>query len=198
MGEQAEQEGGPAAKAAAPAERGNTLSDLLGRMVGEPREDGRLSLEELMSRAGRRGPAFLMQAGKTRGFHVTLVDAFRDSAAEVISSSRIRDRLHAGHLTALLLCDAEGARSQHTLRPGTAARAQARQRLPEAGLNEAPREAGRGGRTTHLCPSGAPARRPACGAWSAPLRSVPKVLVAEGGQVKITLATQAIPNRKAK
>ena len=60
MGEQAEQEGGPAAKAAAPAERGNTLSDLLGRMVGEPREDGRLSLEELMSRAGRRGPAFLM------------------------------------------------------------------------------------------------------------------------------------------
>ncbi|MCK5748421.1 MAG: bifunctional riboflavin kinase/FAD synthetase [Oricola sp.] len=46
------------------------------------------------------GPAFLMQAGKTRGFHVTLVDAFRDSAAEVISSSRIRDRLHAGDLAA--------------------------------------------------------------------------------------------------
>lgn len=60
MGEQAEQEGGPAAKAAAPAGDGNGLSDLLGRMVGEPREDGRLSLEELMTRAGRRGPAFLM------------------------------------------------------------------------------------------------------------------------------------------
>lgn len=44
------------------------------------------------------GPAFLMQAGETRGFHVTLVDAFRDGAAEVISSSRIRDRLHAGDL----------------------------------------------------------------------------------------------------
>lgn len=44
------------------------------------------------------GPAFLMQAGETRGFHVTLVDAFRDGAAEVVSSSRIRDRLQAGDL----------------------------------------------------------------------------------------------------
>jgi len=46
------------------------------------------------------GPAFLMQAGETRGFHVTLVDAFRDGAAEVVSSSRIRDRLHDGDLAA--------------------------------------------------------------------------------------------------
>ncbi|MAS07191.1 MAG: bifunctional riboflavin kinase/FMN adenylyltransferase [Ahrensia sp.] len=46
------------------------------------------------------GPAFLMQAGETRGFHVTLVDAFRDGAADVVSSSRIRDRLHGGDLAA--------------------------------------------------------------------------------------------------
>ncbi|WP_193177086.1 bifunctional riboflavin kinase/FAD synthetase [Oricola nitratireducens] len=44
------------------------------------------------------GPAFLMEAGETRGFHVTLVDAFRDGEAEVVSSSRVRDRLHAGDL----------------------------------------------------------------------------------------------------
>lgn len=44
------------------------------------------------------GPAFLMEAGETRGFHVTLVDAFRDDEAEVVSSSRVRDRLHAGDL----------------------------------------------------------------------------------------------------
>ncbi|OHV75843.1 bifunctional riboflavin kinase/FAD synthetase [Rhizobium sp. LCM 4573] len=36
------------------------------------------------------GPAFLMAAGRRRGFAVTLVDAFRDENAEVISSSRIR------------------------------------------------------------------------------------------------------------
>ena len=44
------------------------------------------------------GPAYLMEAGETRGFHVTLVDAFRDEAADVVSSSRIRERLHAGDL----------------------------------------------------------------------------------------------------
>jgi riboflavin kinase/FMN adenylyltransferase len=36
------------------------------------------------------GPAFLMEAGERGGFGVTLVDAFRDEGAEVISSSRIR------------------------------------------------------------------------------------------------------------
>jgi riboflavin kinase / FMN adenylyltransferase len=46
------------------------------------------------------GPAFLMEAGKTRGFHVTLVDAFRDDDAEVVSSSRIREKLEAGDLAA--------------------------------------------------------------------------------------------------
>jgi riboflavin kinase / FMN adenylyltransferase len=40
------------------------------------------------------GPAFLIQAGKDRGFGVTLVDAFRDENAAVISSSYIRERLH--------------------------------------------------------------------------------------------------------
>ncbi|KKX24675.1 bifunctional riboflavin kinase/FAD synthetase [Rhizobium sp. LC145] len=42
------------------------------------------------------GPAFLMAAGKRRGFAVTLVDAFRDENAEVISSSRIRALLCEG------------------------------------------------------------------------------------------------------
>lgn len=42
------------------------------------------------------GPAFLMQAGKSRGFGVTLMDAFRDEGAEVVSSSRIRALLGQG------------------------------------------------------------------------------------------------------
>ena len=43
------------------------------------------------------GPAYLMAAGERHGFGVTLVDAFRDEGAEVVSSSRIR----------ALLCDGE-------------------------------------------------------------------------------------------
>lgn len=42
------------------------------------------------------GPAFLMEAGKRNGFGVTLVDAFRDEGAEVVSSSRIRGLLAKG------------------------------------------------------------------------------------------------------
>ena len=42
------------------------------------------------------GPAFLMQAGSRHGFGVTLVDAFRDEGAEVVSSSRIRACLAQG------------------------------------------------------------------------------------------------------
>ncbi|MCJ8506527.1 bifunctional riboflavin kinase/FAD synthetase [Rhizobium lemnae] len=42
------------------------------------------------------GPAFLMDAGRRYGFDVSLVDAFRDENAEVVSSSRIRDLLIAG------------------------------------------------------------------------------------------------------
>jgi len=45
------------------------------------------------------GPAYLMAAGELHGFGVTLVDAFRDEGAEVVSSSRIRG----------LLCDGEVA-----------------------------------------------------------------------------------------
>ncbi|WP_157016950.1 bifunctional riboflavin kinase/FAD synthetase [Mesorhizobium xinjiangense] len=41
-------------------------------------------------------PAYLMAAGKKNGFGVTLVDAFRDEGAEVVSSSRIRDLLSRG------------------------------------------------------------------------------------------------------
>lgn len=39
------------------------------------------------------GPAYMMEAGRRNGFEVTLVDAMRDAEAEVISSSRIRERL---------------------------------------------------------------------------------------------------------
>lgn len=42
------------------------------------------------------GPAFLMAAGERHGFGVTLVDAFRDEGAEIISSSRIRALLAQG------------------------------------------------------------------------------------------------------
>jgi riboflavin kinase/FMN adenylyltransferase len=44
------------------------------------------------------GPAFLMEAGHRHGFEVTLVDAFRDEGAEVISSSRIREALDEGNV----------------------------------------------------------------------------------------------------
>lgn len=42
------------------------------------------------------GPAFLIDAGRRHGFAVTLVDAFRDENAEVVSSSRIRALLAEG------------------------------------------------------------------------------------------------------
>ena len=42
------------------------------------------------------GPAFLMASGERHGFHVTLVDAFRDEGAEIVSSSRIRSLLEEG------------------------------------------------------------------------------------------------------
>jgi riboflavin kinase/FMN adenylyltransferase len=48
---------------------------------------------------GRQGgPAFLMESGEQHGFGVTLVDAFRDEGAHVISSSRIRELLAAGDI----------------------------------------------------------------------------------------------------
>jgi riboflavin kinase/FMN adenylyltransferase len=42
------------------------------------------------------GPAYLMEAGRRHGFDVSLIDAFRDEGAEVISSSRIRALLAEG------------------------------------------------------------------------------------------------------
>jgi riboflavin kinase/FMN adenylyltransferase len=42
------------------------------------------------------GPAYLMAAGERHGFGVTLVDAFRDEGAEIVSSSRIRELLAEG------------------------------------------------------------------------------------------------------
>ncbi len=45
------------------------------------------------------GPAFLMEAGIRHGFGVTLVDAFRDEGADVVSSSRIRNLLAEGNVS---------------------------------------------------------------------------------------------------
>ena len=42
------------------------------------------------------GPAYLMQAGSRFGFGVTLVDAFRDEGADIVSSSAIRGLLATG------------------------------------------------------------------------------------------------------
>jgi riboflavin kinase/FMN adenylyltransferase len=44
------------------------------------------------------GPAYLMAAGERHGFGVTLVDAFRDEGAEIVSSSRIRELLASGEV----------------------------------------------------------------------------------------------------
>ena len=44
----------------------------------------------------RGGPAFLMASGERHGFGVSLVDAFRDEGAEIVSSSRIRALLGEG------------------------------------------------------------------------------------------------------
>lgn len=43
-------------------------------------------------------PDYLIEAGKTHGFQVTLVDAFSDENAEVVSSSRIRAALAHGNV----------------------------------------------------------------------------------------------------
>jgi riboflavin kinase/FMN adenylyltransferase len=42
------------------------------------------------------GPAFLIESGERSGFGVTLVDAFRDEGAHIVSSSRIRGLLAQG------------------------------------------------------------------------------------------------------
>ncbi len=42
------------------------------------------------------GPAYLMDAGERLGFDVSLIDAFRDEGAQVVSSSRIREMLGEG------------------------------------------------------------------------------------------------------
>ncbi|MDO1581166.1 bifunctional riboflavin kinase/FAD synthetase [Rhizobium oryzicola] len=46
------------------------------------------------------GPAYLMEAGRNYGFDVSLIDAFRDENAEVVSSSRIREDLAEGDVVA--------------------------------------------------------------------------------------------------
>lgn len=50
-------------------------------------------------KARQGGPAYLMDAGKAHGFDVTLIDAFRDEGASVVSSSRIRDCLSDGDVS---------------------------------------------------------------------------------------------------
>ena len=44
------------------------------------------------------GPAYLMDAGGRHGFGVSLVDAFRDEGANVVSSTRIRELLSQGEV----------------------------------------------------------------------------------------------------
>ncbi|CAD7056352.1 riboflavin biosynthesis protein RibF [Pseudorhizobium halotolerans] len=46
------------------------------------------------------GPAYLMAAGERLSFTVSLVDAYRDESADVISSSRIRNLLAGGEVVA--------------------------------------------------------------------------------------------------
>ena len=46
------------------------------------------------------GPAYLMSSGERHGFDVSLVDAFRDENADVVSSSRIRALLAEGDVVA--------------------------------------------------------------------------------------------------
>lgn len=64
---------------------------------------GRLGVAEVVTgfdfhfgRNREGGPAYLMEAGQRHGFGVSLVDAFRDENADVVSSSRIRDRIAEG------------------------------------------------------------------------------------------------------
>ena len=45
------------------------------------------------------GPAYMMEAGRRHGFGVTLVDAFRDEGADVVSSSRIRLLIGEGNVS---------------------------------------------------------------------------------------------------
>lgn len=49
-------------------------------------------------KAREGGPAYLIDAGERLGFQVTLVDAYRNDKAEVISSSRVRQCLVDGEL----------------------------------------------------------------------------------------------------
>ncbi len=65
--------------------------------------DGRLGISHVVTgfdfhfgKNRQGGPAFLMQSGERHGFGVTLVDAFRDEDAEIVSSSRIRSLLAEG------------------------------------------------------------------------------------------------------
>jgi riboflavin kinase / FMN adenylyltransferase len=50
-------------------------------------------------KARQGGPSYLMDAGRAHGFDVSLVDAFRDEGADVVSSSRVRDCLAQGDVS---------------------------------------------------------------------------------------------------
>ena len=69
------------------------------------------------------GPAFLMAAGERHGFGVSLVDAFRDEGAEIVSSSRIRallgegDVAEAAGLLGYRYTVAEASRPRQAARP---------------------------------------------------------------------------------
>jgi riboflavin kinase / FMN adenylyltransferase len=73
------------------------VSDILSRRLGATHVVTGFDFHFGKGREG--GPAYLMDAGERQGFAVTLVDAFRDENAEVVSSSRIRRKLAEGDVT---------------------------------------------------------------------------------------------------
>jgi riboflavin kinase/FMN adenylyltransferase len=73
------------------------VTDILDRMLGVSHAVTGFDFHFGKDRQG--GPAFLMESGERHGFGVTLVDAFRDESAHVISSSRIRELLSEGEVS---------------------------------------------------------------------------------------------------
>lgn len=72
------------------------VASVLGERLGIARAVAGFDFHFGKGRQG--GPAFLIDAGHRAGFRVTLVDAYRDENAEVVSSSRIRACLARGEL----------------------------------------------------------------------------------------------------
>jgi len=72
------------------------ITDILDRLLGVSHVVTGFDFHFGKDRQG--GPAYLMESGERHGFGVTLVDAFRDEDAYVVSSSRIRELLAQGEI----------------------------------------------------------------------------------------------------